>query len=316
MKKILLWVKSSLPVVLIFLGILTFALAQSIKFHSSGLGFSQYFDDKWPDYLAELGNAILISGIAGIFLHTFQFIGVFTTELRKVISHPEYIRNRADLPEYWETVTKELLKHKFPKINKAIMADVKNGYLPIESDNYYDKFWQLIAIKLVDRNKELVEVTQTTKYTIVLADKNVPYVQQYVNTIITGNNGSSDASFDIKSYIVNGKEMKIEPDRKEEKGKLISTYGVTLSGSETYDLEVVIKKRYCLKHDNVIYQVNRLIRNNFVLKFQLDGVSIDFQEIGTLNDFKTNANNDRLIEKEYVGLLYPRQGYMAIIKKK
>jgi len=314
--KFIVWIKSSLPVVLLFFGLLIFGIGEVVKFTDSSLKPGQYLSIHWPDYLSDLGKAIFISGVAGIILHTFQFMGIFKEELKKIISHPEYIRNRVDLPQYWETVTRELLKHKFPDINAKIMDDVKNGYLPIDSVNYVEKYWQLTNIKLIDRNKEIVEIEQTTRSTIIFTENKKPFNLEFANTLLGGPGNQYIPTFEICSLIINKVKQEVHVTPTKDGNKHISKYNVTFEGGRTYEMELKIKKTYCLKYDNVIIQINSNIRNNCNLKFQLSGVSLDFNEIGTLKKFKTNADNESLIEKEYVGLIYPRQGYMAIIKKK
>lgn len=50
------------------------------------------------------------------------------------------------------------------------------------------------------------------------------------------------------------------------------------------------------------------------MHFHYSGIEISFIEVGTLNKFKTNTQTDGLLVKEYDGVVYPRQGFLAIMK--
>lgn len=275
--------------------------------------FGEFDDPKWKEFVSGLGKTLLAGSIFSILLKTAQFLGVFKEEIEKVIYDTRFIRNRADLSEYWEKVTKELFKDQFPKINKSITKDVKEIYLPTKSVLYFDDYSQMINIKLIDKAKELVEVEQKTRLKILPLTPFEKFDHTFTNTISYGNN-EENAKYCLESLKVNGQVVDIQVDSKKENSKLINKFIVSLSGSEAYEIEKVVKKTYSLKDDNMLGHMNNYIKNNFRVQFFTEGVSIDFFEAGTLSKFKTENSKSGYLEKKYEGIIYPKQGYFVIIK--
>jgi len=253
--------------------------------------------------------------VASITLSSLKHLGIFSDELKKILFETKFLRNRKDLPEYWERVTKELLSDKFPKINHLVLNDVREMYLPTSSLKYYENFWQHTNIKLTDRNTEMVEIIQTTKFTVIPVDKHKPDQQYFASSLCNGGK-PANATFDLISATINKEKKDITVEHSKDGNFLNSKFLLTLSGCDSYEVEVVIKKTYSLKNDCIMGYRHQNITHNSTLHFQLDGIKIDFNPIGTLKDYETKTQNDTLIVKEYVGLLYKNQGFVAHIKKK
>ena len=106
--------------------------------------FGDFENEKWKEFVSGLGKTFLAGAIFSMLLKTAQFLGVFKEEIEKVIYDTKFISNRVDLPEYWEKVTKELFKNRFPRINKAITKDVKEIYLQA-GYQFITKQWRVPA---------------------------------------------------------------------------------------------------------------------------------------------------------------------------
>jgi len=91
-----------------------------------------------------------------------------------------------------------------------------------------------------------------------------------------------------------------------------------LEDEDSYKFETTILKRYSLLYDNTIGTVKDHLIHDFNLKILLKGnVEIDFHDLGTLKKFKkSGVNNQHYREYEYKGMIYPRQGYVLVVKKK
>lgn len=307
--------RTSIPWLLAGLGIVIIIVGELLNVSDSTKPVIVYAKDKVNAFLIEVGKAILVSGVASITLSSLKHLGIFSDELKKILFDTKFLRNRKDLPEYWERVTKELLSDKFPKINNLILSDVREVYLPTESLKYYENFWQHMNIKMLDKSSEMIEVTQTTKFLVIPNNKDIPDHQEFISNICHGGK-SSGVTFNIVSASINKESINVNVDHQNIGNFLNSKFYLTLSGCDSYDVEIVIKKTYSLKNDCVMGYRHQNITHNSTLQFQLDGIKIDFIPIGTLKDYETKTQNDSLIVKEYVGLLYKNQGFVVHLRKK
>jgi len=268
---------------------------------------------KIKPFLQGIASSILGGGVFAVILKTIQFWGVFKEELIKLLFEAKYLENRVDLPEYWTKVTMVLFKDKFPKINKQITNDVKETYLPTSSVQYYDNNKHYITIKLIDPEEEIVEVEQTSKFTIIPVDQK-EFKHKFKNTIVCGTKDRIE-KFELLKFKVNDKDTVPEKCTEQTENRLITTYDVTLKDKSGYTIEMVVRKQYSLKYDRIVGQINSYIRNNYSVTFHLTGVNANFLEVGTLKTFQTNTSNESFIVKEYNGIIYPKQGYLSIIHK-
>lgn len=294
---------AALPWILLSAGILSLVLGT----------FVDFTNDKWEKFLTTFGSSILASGIFALILKSIQFLGVFKEELNEIIYEAKYLKNRNDLPIFWEKVTKVLVKDKFPNIHSDIMKDVKDTYLPTALVQYYDNCSENIEIELIDEKKELVRVNHTISFTVIPYEQGTVFVHPYRNQIACTEN-CPDTSIKLNYVKVNNKVESIELKQTRYKNMLESDFEVRLKDKNGYNLEYSVTKTYSLKSDNIISYRTSYIQNNFKVQFFLKGIEANFIEVGTLNNFKTKHDKVNFIEKEYTGLMYKKQGYLATLK--
>ncbi|MCU0351743.1 MAG: hypothetical protein MUF43_13100, partial [Flavobacterium sp.] len=162
--------------------------------------FIEFTKPEVKEIFSGLGKTLLASGIFAFILKSQQLLGVYKDELTKVIFEPKFLQNRKDLADFWEKTTLELFKHKFPGINKKITKDVKDLYLPTQSVQYYDNLKMYINVKVIDVEKELIEVIQTSKFTIIPCDRE-PFLHSFVNNIHTGGH-NDDYLYELQKFKV------------------------------------------------------------------------------------------------------------------
>lgn len=299
---------TAIPIILLTVGIISITLGSFVSFENKN----------WEKYLTTLGGSVLASGIFALILKSVQFLGVFKEELNSIIFETKFLKNRVDLPQFWEKVTKELVKDRFPHIHNNIMNDVKDTYLPTSAVQYYDNCVNVIDIKLVEKERKIISVRQKQYFTIIPSETNQKFSHPYWNRIIC----PVDCSFTsctVNSIKVNGKEKKgtFDINQKKQDGSLITDFDVPLSGEKLgYNLEIDVTKVYSLDNDNLIAYSNRYIQNNFKVQIFLEGIKVKFHECGTLFNFKTNHNRPEFIEKVYTGIIYKRQGYIIYLELK
>lgn len=282
------------------------------------LGFGSFVDfenDKWEKFLQNVGSSILASGIFALVLKSIQFLGVFKEELNEIIYEAKFLKNRNDLPIFWEKVTKVLVKDKFPNIHSDIMKDVKDTYLPTSMVQYYDNCNETIEIELIDEKKELIKVNHSISFTVIPSESSTVFVHPYRNQIVCSDN-CPDTSLKLNYVKVNNKNVVTNLVQTKQKNLIESRFEVQLKEKNGYNIEYSVTKVYSLKSDNIISYRTSYIQNNFKVQIFLKGVEAKFVEVGTLNNFKTKHNRIDFIEKEYTGLMYNKQGYLASLKMK
>ncbi len=295
-----------MPWILLTIGVISITLGS----------FVDFTNENWEKYLTTLGGSVLASGIFALILKSVQFLGVFKEELNTIIFYTKFLKNRIDLPIFWEKVTKELVKDRFPHIHGGIMNDVKDTYLPTSTVHYYDNCVNIIEIKLIELERKIISVRQKSSFTIIPSENNQKFAHPYWNRIICPPHCPFTDSV-INSLKINGVEkngsFKINKNKSD--GSLITEFEVPLSGEKNgYRMEIDVTKTYSLIEDNIISYTNRYIQNNFKVQIFLEGVKIKFHECGTLGNFKTIHNRPEFIEKVYTGLIYKRQGYIIYLE--
>jgi hypothetical protein len=285
------------------------------------LGMGKVFTiDKVNDTVASLGKVFVGSGLFTFMIKSFQYTGIFKEELTKVIFEPRFLKNRNDLPLYWEKVSKELFKNTFPKISDKITKDVKETYLPTETIQYYDDVKHTIDIEMIDEVNEIVKVRDTVKISLHPREQKKAFPHSYRNTIRCLEN-DPNTKLSVVSFKVDGVEYvggspnKFTFNQKWENGNLTTLYEVMLNEGMIYEVEKVIEKTYSLRTDNLIFVKNDCIRNNVNVQIFYKGVKIEFYDIGTLCKFDKVLERTGYMEMHYNGIVYPKQGYLVIMKK-
>lgn len=94
-------VKKSFALIVLLLGVI--ALSYSI--------WGTFVDSRWKELWGSIGKLSIASGLFTFLVKSFQFSGIFKSELTKIIFEPRFLANRKDLSEFWEKVSVELFKH-------------------------------------------------------------------------------------------------------------------------------------------------------------------------------------------------------------
>ena len=296
-----------MPWIILSISILLLIIGYSVEFQSKNI----------ETFLRTIGATTLASGLFSFLLKSSQYSDIYKEELLSIMYDADHLSKRNDLPEIWENVSKVLFENKFPAISKTVTNDVKNTYFLKDHILYYEDYEQTIEIELLDKEKELIKVTQKSNYVIYPTEKgcNTPLTTN--NTIKYGNKFSL-VSFILNSFSINGKIQDIHVKEIDEKDKkqLKHSFTFKLDAIGKNKIEHSISKTYSLKTDCVIGTMKNAIVNNFSLMITLKGgLSIDFYEVGTVKSFtQRNITNEHVKEYKYKGLIYPKQGYLFFVK--
>lgn len=295
---------NSIPVIFIVVGL--FSLLLSI--------WGTFENSLWKETWGTIGKTILASGVFAGILKLMQISGVFKEELEKLMFEPKFLKNRKDIPLYWDKLSQELFKNKFPSISKKILSDIKDLYLPTKEIIYYDEPEHFIEIKLDDNG--IVTVKHNTSLTIVCTGEKDCVTYDFSNSM-DFKETKDEVSY-TSSYIkVNG--TKIEDFNHEQliNGKTVTNkFKVNLEGSAKYDIEREEIKKYSLENDDIMYFRAAKLTNT--LKVSVNhSVNLDvyFRKMGELDDFITKQNSGTFKKYEYKGIIYKEQGYFIQLKK-
>jgi hypothetical protein len=297
---------NALPYVTLVLGIAFFAYSTFGTFE---------MNSKWQVFWGGLGKTMLTGGIFALLLKVIQFMGVFKEELHKIIFEPRYLKNRKDLDIYWEKVSMELFKNKFPLISQKLLRDTRDIYFPTKEPYYYDSVEHFIEYSFVDQVAGIISVKRTTTLNVICNEKSEEYTYE------CGNMMKYKASKDEINYIstiikVNGKEISDIETLVEDKNNEIHTrITVKLKGSEKYKIERIEEKHYNILDDNIMYFRANKITNKLTVEFHHPAnLKIELKKAGTLEEFSLDKTNDTFKRYFYGGIMYPEQGYYANIK--
>jgi len=265
----------------------------------------------------------LASGVFASILKLMQIQGVFKEELEKLIFEPKFLGIRKDIPVYWEKISQELFKNKFPSISTQILEDIKGTYLPTNQMIYYDEVDHYYNIELVN---DEVTCKSTNSMVITGANKNEEVIYEFSNKIQLGENQS--ASYRKNFIKVNGtviadnhqKGGVVELFEKKETATaeyISTTYKLVLKGAERYNIDKEEVKKYKIQDNPLVqYKAAKLTNKLKVDISYSENLTIEFLKIGTLNTFVERQKENNFVKLHYSGIIYPEQGYVIQINKK
>lgn len=290
-----------------------------------GIGFYYlgYFqiDQKsvYKELVIKIADVLVIGVIIGYLSNAAQFLGIFKQDLQDIVYGKEFLKNRNDIPVLWETVSKEMFKEKFPSISKDLLSIIKNNYLPMTEVSYYNDYKVIIEISWADDEHKFIVVKDTINFDLIA--ENINRFELPLGSWINVEGLKSDEYYvRMQEYQVNGLPAKCVSETNEVNSKtniFKHEYVIELQGATKYEISKVRHKKYLFDRDVDIsfrakYIVNKL---NVQLRFP-DDLEAQFICRGTTLDFKDVNSSKGYLEKQYKGLILPRQGYIFVLKRK
>lgn len=274
-------------------------------------------DDIWKQIVIKLGDVLVIGVILGYLSNAARFLGVFKSDLEDIVYGKEFIKRRNDLPILWDTISKQMIKEKFPAISKDLLAVIKDNYLPISSPIYYNDYHIMEELSWADEEKKFIKVTETINFEIITESESEFELPMSTWLDVEGLE-KGQYSVSIKEFLVNGKSATTTIEEKYGNGSYEHHCKAILSGSKKYEIEQKREKIYSLEKDYDIsfrarYIVNKL---EVELKYPENDLDVNFITRGTTKDFKDVHASSGLVSKQYKGIILPRQGYIFTLNKK
>lgn len=296
--------RNAIPVIFIIIGL--FAIT---------LGIWGNLVPEWKEAWLTLGKTTLASGVFAGILKLMQVSGVFKEELEKLIFEPRFLKNRNDIPAYWDKLTQELFKNKFPNINTKILKDIKELYLPTKDMVYYDEQEHFLEMRL-DATGTLTVKHQTTLSLVCTGEKDT--VNYEFQNAMTFEKNVDEISYVCNYIKINGatlspEEYKHECSTKEKKH--INKFTIKLSGKQKYEIEREEIRTYPILVDDILqFRAAKLTNTLIVSVNHTPNLDIQFYKTGEINNFVTKQSSATFKKYEYKGIIYKEQGYLIHLK--
>jgi hypothetical protein len=124
--------------VLTVLGLLLLLLQFGVDEGYLTLNFGQ-FANELIVWLVSLGNPILIGGVFGSLLKSYQYLGIFRDAVKEVIFEKPWFDDR-HLIDLWKKISNAIWKDKFPELASFLHNTILDKYSPTNKDFYYSEF--------------------------------------------------------------------------------------------------------------------------------------------------------------------------------
>lgn len=270
--------KGSIPFIILVLGLISFAYSVFGSFETNS---------KWKIFLHGVGEFSIVGGVFGVLLKSFQFMEIYKKELIDIIYEGKYLRNRKDLAEIWERVSKIMFENKFQGISGNVTNDVKTVYFPTNQVLYYDEYTQETKIKLIEPGKDKIEATQTSSFYVHAVSLKSKITLPFKNSIPYKESTKNDCSYTLKQLKIDGEPQEVLfTSDFDDTNKLVSTYNVVLEGSLKYKIDIEVAYSYNLRDDPFIGFQKDFIINGFTLKLHFEHpLELLLMESGTLSTF-------------------------------
>lgn len=264
------------------------------------------------------GTTMLSGGVFASIAKSMQFSEIFSKVLRDIIYAKEHLENRKDLEEMWKNLTSTLSKQKFDKISSSLQKNIKEYFLPLDHDYYYDDYNIEIEIEYNQDNSEYIDVKETIAYNIICEDETIPVKHESKCIIKSDYLDKGATKYNLVKLFINGVDITKKVHSKKEfiEHNLEFKYEYPLNGKKTYAVQKEDSKTYNIKYNRIKTHQALCIYNKLTVQIICpDDLKFDFRNLGTLNNFTTTVrhnNGNTIFKAKNNGLIYKNQGFVIV----
>jgi len=280
----------------------------------------------YSKHAISFGQAIVAGGVGAVLLNTWQYLGLFKTELEKIIYSDEFMSTKNDLPSILGKVTKAICTKNFPKLSDSLHDTIVNKYIPIDKNFHYEDYHYSASVDWAVPEKFIISSTEQTKVKIIPISPDVTVSQNYSQRLEKTEN-EDRVKTKLLKLTVNGKNITddldsfLKRDEVEIEGitYIRFSYELKLTGEDSYDIERVFDKEFFIIEEPVSkYTITTLLLGSKVnVSIIPDDLRIKFMSIGTTVDFKNDGmdpkflpDKNKIITKAFDGIMFPSQGFL------
>lgn len=297
--------RRSLAWIFLIVGILLYACGYFFVEHES----------VWREIAIKVADVLVIGVVLGFVTNAAQFIGIFKKDLQDIIYGKEFLEQRNDISQLWETVSKVLFKNKFPTIHKELLK-VVNDYLPKDEVSYYNDFEINTTVEWVDKNRNIIRVTDNVSFDLIA--ESTDEFEYPLKTWTTIKEHKKDYSNNTEISVKGaGCYNIIDKGEYNDNGDICHELILKLRGATKYSVEYTREKTYSLDEDYILGLRAKYIIKDLRVCLELpEDIDARFTFRGTQLDFDNVKCPKNQIKKRYKGIVLPRQGYIFALRKK
>ena len=343
----------------IYLIVGALAIIIGAVFYLNGLNWD-FAQIDWGKTLFHVGEVLLVSVLLGSMVNASRYIGAFKQELngilhskehsdelstilngvinnpdtrnnyygavQKIVFGKEFVSTREDIDCVWNNVTLELIKHKFPGIQKELLETLRVYFL--EKENYYYKDHEIqyvVTWKDKDNGVLLTKERHTLK---IISETKDQIKYDFSTRTCIKDRETYKCEMPCENITIDGVPCPSENLKKEQTTEqddvIRETWYVILQGKTEYDITYYRTKEYKLEDDFFVgFFAQRLVKGlrvdfscpkDIEALFIPRGASHNFTPIPAIEDEKSQQHNT--IIRKYEGLLLYRQGFVISLFKK
>ena len=290
------------------------------------LGYSNFdwMNEFWEDISKGISHIFLSGGVFMFLAKSYQFNNIYKDELRKVIYTNEHLDKRTDLDEIWEKVSEAICRRKFSNISRKLQNNIKQYYLPVNQDFYFKDYNYDIDISYNETDKNYINLKETTEVEIISHDKE-KQLYKFTSKIPKPENDNNLTKYILEGVFINGNKIDIENDKKakftiKEDNEFLSVkFTYELKGSLKYTVKKIEKKIYNTKCNPYKGHEAAWIYQNFFLDVTYPkDMPMELINMGVLSNFNVENRNLKDVNRmkaKYLGLIFPKQGFLLIFNK-
>ena len=287
--------------VILFLGVCCFIIGWAID-----------CDNIFHTIFIKIGEVLVIGVVIGFVTNASVFLNMVKGELEDIVFGNKFLGKQKNIESYWETISKQMFKNKFPMIHREFLKTLKN-YFPNIAVSFYDDYETRFEIDWVDKEKGLIKVTNKVSFNLYSeSDGDCPFeFHTWVNNNINYENSISEIT-------VNEKPGTTEDlGCTEDEGMMRRTMKINLNGNTRYKIKFKRIMIYSIFDDySIRFRTQYITRKLRVCLSLPNGIEAQFNPAGTQDKYENVSNTATNIEKKYEGILFPKQGFVFSLKLK
>ncbi len=307
--------KNSISIVIV-LGLVSLLLGYTEvtePFHTLDEGLKEFFK--------VIGTTSFSGGVFLVIVKSSQFEELFTEAVRHVIYSKEHLDERKDIYNIWVNVSNSLFRHKFPDITSDMFKSLKENYLPVE-DEFYFEYLSLDSTYLHTEESNYVKVINTVKAEIVADDPDgIPFEFFWDLKIPIDDNNRT--SYCLEEITINNKTISdpmsseyLVINRLDDRLKVAFKIQLTETGRTTYEIKRRETLVYNIKNDSITGYKAIWIYKKFNVRIEypedLDAIWISSGVLKDWNPPRISVENKRIIDTTYDGIIFKNQGFVLI----
>lgn len=267
-------------------------------------------------------TAILGGGFFAFILKSFQLHGVYKKELEEIVTGYDFLSRRTDIEDIWRKASKALYRNKFPEVGGKVESIILGAYFPGEHGFYYSDFVLESEIEYLEGSSDFVQVTDYSSFKVNSFDSNA--LAKHYSVALKRAPGCALTNFELVSVEISDPQTKVkepctlpEPvDNGSTPESLKRKFTLHLSGRQSYQVDMVMRKTYSTKSDPTKSFTVGYITDGLAIRVKHPpGMNLLFFPSGAVNEYVDKSKpKESLIKKTYSGILLPKQGFRFIYR--